>query len=82
LILGFFYALEFAQAVFLLALPMTLIGFLSLSTVRQIEDGALRDEALCKRLAKHRVATQMMDTVFIFVTALWGMYQNPSIGVC
>lgn len=80
LILGFVYWVEFAQAVFLLALPMTLLGLMSLVTARDIETGGLCGEALRRRLAKHRLRTQIIGTVFIFVTALWGMYQNLSIG--
>lgn len=79
--LGFVYAVEFAQAVFLLAFPMSLVGALSLRTARLIEAEACRGEALRKRLMRHRIATQMIGTLSIFITALWGMYQNLSIGV-
>ena len=30
---------------------------------------------------RHRLQTQMIGTLAIFVTALWGMYQNLTIGV-
>lgn len=79
--LGFFYQLEFAQALFLLGFPMSMVGLLSMSTARLIELEQLRGEALRKRLTRHRLYTQMIGTVSIFVTALWGMYQNLSIGV-
>lgn len=80
-VLGFVYSVEFAQAVFLLAFPMTLVGLLSLSTARLIEVETPEGEALCKRLMRHRLYTQMIGTLSIFCTALWGMYQNISIGV-
>lgn len=80
-VLGFVYRVEFAQAVFLLAFPMAFVGMLSLSTARLIESEGASGELLCKRLTRHRLYTQMIGTVSIFVTALWGMYQNMSIGV-
>jgi hypothetical protein len=79
-ILGFYYDVEFAQAVFLLAAPMSLVGFLSINAARLIRDRGLAGEALRKRMLRHRVHTQIVGMVAIFVTALWGMYQNMSIG--
>ena len=80
-ILGFVYRVEFAQALFLLAFPMSLVGALSLVTAQKIEAEQARGEALRKRLTRCRLYTQMIGTLSIFVTALWGMYQNLSIGV-
>lgn len=78
--LGFLYRIEFAQAVFLLAAPMTLVGALSLNTARIIHDAGLAGEALRRRLGRHRIHTQIVGMISIFITALWGMYQNMSIG--
>ena len=78
---GFVYAVEFAQALFLLLFPMSLLGLLSLNTATLIREGDLVGEPLRARLLRHRVYTQMIGVVSIFVTALWGMYQNLSIGV-
>ena len=80
-VLGFAYDVEFAQAVFLLAFPMSLVGLISLSTARQIEAEGSRGEVLCRRLGKTRFFTQVIGVISIFVTALWGMYQNMSAGV-
>lgn len=79
-VLGFFYAVEFAQAVFLLAFPMTIVGLVSIFTARRIRNGDHSGEALCRRLTRHRLATQIIGVLSIFVTALWGMYQNLAIG--
>lgn len=76
--LGFVYSVEFAQAVFLLAFPMSLVWVLSLSTARQIRDEGAQGELLWKRLNRQRVWTQFIGMASIFVTALWGMYQNLS----
>lgn len=80
-VLGFWYHVEFAQAVFLLGFPMSLVGLLNLSTARLIESEGARGELLQKRLMRCRLYTQLIGMVSIFITALWGMYQNMSIGV-
>ncbi|UWR24025.1 component of SufBCD complex [Sulfitobacter sp. S190] len=79
-ILGFLYRNEFAQALFLLGFPMSLVGLVSLSTARLIEQEAATGERLRKRLTRHRLYTQVIGMFSIFVTALWGMYQNLSVG--
>jgi hypothetical protein len=79
-VLGFAYDVEFAQAVFLLGFPMSLVGLLNLSTARLIEGEGATGALLHKRLLRCRIYTQMIGTAAIFVTALWGMYQNLTIG--
>lgn len=80
-VLAFWYGVEFAQAVLFLVFPMMLIGGLSLSTAGRIESEAATGELLRKRLARHRFYTQVIGMISIFITALWGMYQNLTIGV-
>lgn len=79
-ILGFLYNIEFAQAVFLLGFPMSLVGLLNLSTARLIEREEASGELMQKRLTRCRLYTQIIGMISIFVTSLWGMYQNLSIG--
>ena len=79
-LLGFYYWIEFAQALFLLAFPMTFVGLLSLSTARLIDEENPTGEALFQRLRKHRIITQALGMLSIFVTAMFGMYQNLSFG--
>ena len=79
-LMGFVYGMEFAQAVFLLALPLAMVGMLSLSTARIIQAEQSTGELLFKRLNRHRLYTQIIGMVAIFVTALWGMYQNVNLG--
>lgn len=76
IVLGFVYWIEFAQAVFLLLFPMTLVWLLSLNTARLIVDLELAGEDLRKRLTRHRLYVQMLGVVSIFVTAMFGMYMN------
>ncbi len=80
-VLSIWYQVEFAQALLLLLFPMCLVGALSLSTAKLIESESSSGELLRKRLSRHRLYTQIIGTVSIFVTALWGMYQNLTIGV-
>ncbi|WP_405049024.1 component of SufBCD complex [Roseobacter fucihabitans] len=79
-VLGFVYRVEFAQALFLLGFPMSLVGLISLSTARLIQHEMSQGEQLRARLTRHRLYVQMTGVISIFVTALWGMYQNLSVG--
>lgn len=78
--LATFYRFEFAQAVLLLAFPLTIVAVLSVSTAQQIHEESATDALLIKRLTRHRVYTQIIGMISIFVTAMWGMYQNLYIG--
>ncbi len=79
--LGFLYGMEFAQAIFLLGFPMSLVGLMSLKSAQAIKGQALEGEALHKRMSKHRLITQVIGMISIFVTAMWGMLQNMQAGV-
>lgn len=81
LLLSFVYDIEFAQAVLFLFVPFSMLMMLSLRTSGLIEAGENTGEALHRRLLRHRVATQILGMVAIFVTSLFGMYQNMHIGV-
>ena len=78
-VLGFYYRIEFAQATFLIFFPLAFVGLLTLATARGIEADAVSGEELYKRLARHRVYVQLIGTMAIFVTSMWGMYQNFQI---
>lgn len=79
-ILGFVYSVEFAQALWCLLLPMSLVGALSLHTAHRIERHEDAGPALWRRLSRHRIAVQAIGMVSIFFTALWGMWQNMQQG--
>ncbi|MBV7393132.1 component of SufBCD complex [Mameliella sediminis] len=78
-VLGFWYWVEFAQAVFLLGCPMTIVGLLSINSARRIQLGEGEGEALWRRLRIHRTLTQLIGMVSIFCTAMWGMYMNLTV---
>lgn len=79
-LLGFVYGNEFSQAVFLLVFPMSIIGLLSIATSNAIRRDGLQGEPLFRMMHKHRVLTQVVGVISIFVTAMWGMLQNMTIG--
>lgn len=79
-LLGFFYEVEFAQAIFLLGAPMVVVGLLSFNSARTIRDRGLSGKPLRRFMRRHRMTTQFVGMVAIFITALWGMYQNMTYG--
>jgi hypothetical protein len=78
-VLGFVYGIEFAQALFLLLLPMAIVGALSLSTAQQISVQQMQGDDLYRKLTRHRMKIQAIGMVSIFVTSLWGMWQNMQV---
>lgn len=80
LVLAVYYQIEFAQAVLFLLVPMTILAAMSLRVATLIEAQALVGEALDHRLMRHRFSIQLLGMVSIFVTSMFGMYQNMQIG--
>ncbi|NJM84013.1 MAG: component of SufBCD complex [Tabrizicola sp.] len=80
-VLGFYYWIEFAQAVFLIMCPMMVVVWLSVRCARRIEGGENAGAALFQLLNRQRLATQIIGMVAISVTAMWGMWQNFNLSV-
>lgn len=76
---GFYYGVEFAQALFLLGTPMSLVFLLSVRSARRIS--GVTGIALRKRLKLHRLIVQIIGMLSILVTSMWGMFVNISAGV-
>lgn len=77
--LGFVFRVEFAQAVALIVLPLSGVGLLSLRTAARLEPllaEAPEVEGVARILLRHRVSVQVIGMGSIFLTALWGMFQN------
>ncbi|MFP7570508.1 component of SufBCD complex [Marivita sp. S2033] len=79
--LGWFYGIEIAQALFLLGFPMSIVGLLSFRAAHALHTRDHDLAAVYKRLAWHRLFVRIIGMISIFVTAMWGMYQNLNIGV-
>lgn len=78
--LGFWYKVEFAQALFLFVFPLSIVGALSIWTANRIHNDET-SELLYRRLGVHRFLTQLIGMISVFVTSMWGMFQNMTIGV-
>ena len=79
-ILGFWYDVEFAQAVFLLVFPLSIVAGLSFRTAERISTGGETGEALKRRMIRHRFSTQVVGMLALVVTAFWGMWRNLQVG--
>ena len=75
-LMAFYYDVEFAQACFLLVLPMSIVGLLTINTAKLVEAEGMERETIFRRLRIHRVSVQFIGMLSIFVTAIFGMYQN------
>ena len=80
-VMGFWYGVEFAQAVLLLAARMTVVGALAIRTAARIEASGVRGPDLWRSLLHHRIVVQGVGMVAIFVTAMWGMWQNLNLAI-
>ena len=80
-VLAFYYDVEFAQAVFLLLGPLSLVLWASIRECRIIAAGASTGEALLRRLTIHRRVLQVIGMVSIAVTAFYGTWQNISVSI-
>ncbi len=74
--LAFWYRIEFAQSVVLIAIPMTGVGLLSVATAQRIRHEEPEGPLLFRRLTRHRFWTQVIGMISIFITAMFGMAHN------
>lgn len=73
-VLGFRYGHEFAQAVALLTVPLTLVGLLMIRETKRLNAEMPRGDDLIRRLKWHRFWVQLIGLLAILVTSLWGMW--------
>ena len=81
LMLGFYYHVEFAEAVLFLVIPLSILAALSVRSAKLIDAGENEGVALHRRLSRHRISIQLLGMLSILVTSMFGMYQNLQIGV-
>ncbi|MGR3542109.1 MAG: component of SufBCD complex [Hasllibacter sp.] len=79
-VLAFWYGIEFAQAVFFIAAPGALVGALSVVRAHRIAEEQAVGDGLYRHLLAHRRTIQVIGMLSIFVTAMFGMYQNLALG--
>ena len=78
-VLAFFYWIEFAQALLFIVFPLSIVWAVSLSSAQNIETNATDAQSLYKMLLRHRLWTQIIGMVSIFVTSMYGMYHNLTV---
>ena len=78
-LLGFLYGIEFAQALLLLAIPIILVGWLTLRAARRVEGLDAAD--LGNLLFRTRRMIQGVGVASIFLTSMWGMWVNLNANV-
>ena len=79
-VLGFWYGVEFAQAVFLIAFPLSIVAGLSFRVAQWIATTRETGEPLKRRMIRHRFVTQIIGMLALVVTAFWGMWRNLQMG--
>jgi hypothetical protein len=79
--MAFLYDVEFAQAIFLLLVPLSLVVWQSVRVSRRLVGSAVDPDALHRTLMRHRRVTQVIGMLSICVTALYGMWQNTSVSI-
>lgn len=80
LMLATLYRVEFAQALFLLLAPLSLVSLLTLRLAVRVEREDPPVDLLAGWLMRHRLLVQFIGMISIFVTSLFGMYRNLSLG--
>lgn len=72
-VLAVLYRLEFAQAVLLILIPLTIVRLLGLRLALRIERDDMQGAQLSRALLTHRLWIQVLGVISIFLTAVWGM---------
>lgn len=71
--LGFYYRIEFFQALSMISFPMVLVGLLSMRTVRKLDEDLPTGDDLYKLFRRLRLSIQFIGLISIFITSMWGM---------
>ncbi|MBL4927486.1 component of SufBCD complex [Fuscibacter oryzae] len=78
--LAFWYWVEFAQALLLLVAPLGILVMMSVRRARKVR--LLLDQwpVVYIQLRNHRILVQLLGMISIFITSMFGMWQNMMIG--
>lgn len=80
-LLGFFYRLQFAQALFLMLLPASAVGILGVLAAQRLDREPLAGQALCTFLGRQRMIIQGIGMLSIVLTAAWAIWTVMSTSV-
>ncbi|NSX55248.1 component of SufBCD complex [Parasulfitobacter algicola] len=75
-LLGFFYGFEFAQAVFMLALPTSIVLLMTVKKAKKLHAGSFTGDDLRKQIVGLRFWIQVIGVIALFITSTWGMWYN------
>lgn len=76
---GFYYGIEFAQGIFLIGFPLTIVGVICQRACRRYQDSPPAREDLAAELLRLRIFIQIIAMIAVFVTAAYGMYFNLTV---
>jgi hypothetical protein len=79
-VLGFWYDVEFAQAVFFIFFPLSIVAGFSFRAAERIAASGETGELLKRRMIRHRLSTQVVGMISLALTAFWGMWRNLQLG--
>lgn len=78
-ILGFYYWIEFFQAMFLLTFPLMLVGLINIYMAHRLDEELPTGKELFKMFRRTRLMIMVIGMLSIFVTSMWGMYHVISV---
>ncbi len=78
--LAFWYWVEFAQALLLLVAPLGILLLLSVRRARKVRLVLGEWPVVYIQLRNHRILVQLLGMISIFITSMFGMWQNMMIG--
>ncbi|WP_237072635.1 hypothetical protein [Pseudaestuariivita rosea] len=75
-LLGFYYSFETAQAIFLLAMPASIVLLMTVNKARKFQQHMPTGDDLRKQILMLRFWIQLIGVIAILITSFWGMYYN------
>ena len=78
-VLGFYYWIEFFQAMFMLTFPLMLVGLINIYMSHRLDEQLPSGQELFRMFRRTRLMIMFIGLVSIFVTSLWGMYHVISV---
>ncbi len=76
--MGFYYDFAFAEGLFVLGAPLSIVGAINLRLAHQLSAHPLAGKDLVRRMFKIRFWTQVIAMIALFFTAMYGIYHTIS----
>lgn len=75
-LLGFYYQYEFAQAIFMLAMPTSIVLLMTVKKAKKLQANNYTGDILRKQITGLRFWIQVIGVFALIFTAMWGMFYN------